>query len=277
MSSVMDRIREAAARAAAGPLSDARERPAFPSVAALSPFPPDAGTEEFISRFRTELESVAGFAHGPFDASGVAEKVIELVRAKAGDAETRGHGDTENPHPPFGRPLPEGEAYTDFPLPLGEGQGEGSAPPIRILSWAGDQLGCPGLEEALREAGIELVLGDVPNDSKHQSVLEGHATLDVGLSGAVAGLADTGSILVSSGPGRPRIASLLTPVHIAVLPVSRIYPTMQDWIADGGVDLARETANLVVITGSSRTSDIELQLTLGMHGPKELHIVLYRE
>ena len=266
MSSVMDRIREAAARAAAGPLSDARERPAFPSVAALSLFPPDAGTEEFISRFRTELEAVAGFAHGPFDATGVAENVIELVRTKAGDAETRGHGDTENPHPPFGRPLP-----------LGEGQGEGSAPPIRILSWAGDQLGCPGLEEALREAGIELVLGDVPNDSKHQSVLEGHATLDVGLSGAVAGLADTGSILVSSGPGRPRIASLLTPVHIAVLPVSRIYPTMQDWIADGGVDLTRETANLIVITGSSRTSDIELQLTLGMHGPKELHIVLYRE
>ena len=66
-------------------------------------------------------------------------------------------------------------------------------------------------------------------------------------------------------------------MHIAVLPVSRIYPTMQDWIADGGVDLARETANLVVITGSSRTSDIELQLTMGMHGPKELHIVLYRE
>ena len=273
MSSVMDRIREAAARAAAGPLSDARERPAFPSVAALSPFPPDAGTEEFISRFRTELEAVAGFAHGPFDASGAAEKVIELVRAKAGVGGRlpavggQGEGKAQNSEPTTQNP--ELGPSIQHPIP--------SPPPVRVLSWAGDQLGCPGLEEALREAGIELVLGDVPNDSKHQSVLEGHATLDVGLSGAVAGLADTGSILVSSGPGRPRIASLLTPVHIAVLPVSRIYPTMQDWIADGGVDLTRETANLIVITGSSRTSDIELQLTLGMHGPKELHIVLYRE
>lgn len=273
MSSVMDRIREAAARAAAGPLSDARERPAFPSVAALSPFPPDAGTEEFISRFRTELEAVAGFAHGPFDASGAAEKVIELVRVKAGVGGRlpavggQGEGKAQNSEPTTQNPEPG--PSTQHPTP--------STPPVRVLSWAGDQLGCPGLEEALREAGIELVLGDVPNDSNHQVVLEGHATLDVGLSGAVAGLADTGSILVSSGPGRPRIASLLTPVHIAVLPVSRIYPTMQDWIADGGVDLARETANLVVITGSSRTSDIELQLTLGMHGPKELHIVLYRE
>lgn len=103
-------------------------------------------------------------------------------------------------------------------------------------------------------------------------LIGGHA-----YDGAVAGLADTGSIVVASGPGRSRLASLLPAIRVAVLPLSRLYPTMQDWLAGGGVELARRTANLVVITGSSRTSDIEMQLTLGMHGPKEIHVVLFRD
>jgi len=144
-----------------------------------------------------------------------------------------------------------------------------------VLSWDEAEIGCPGLGEWLRRAGIEMVPGLVPNDEGHHRALQGLAALGVGLSGAVAGLADTGSIVVASGPGRSRVASLLPPVHVAVLPVSRLYPTLQDWIADGGPELARRTANLVIITGPSRTSDIEMQLTLGMHGPKELHVVLY--
>jgi L-lactate dehydrogenase complex protein LldG len=131
--------------------------------------------------------------------------------------------------------------------------------------------------DRLERASVRLVPGDVPNDREHQLVLERLAEIEVGLTGATAALADTGSIIVTSGPGRARIASLLPPIHVAVLPTSRIYPTMHDWLASGGTELVRETANLVVITGGSRTSDIELQLTLGMHGPKELHVVLYAD
>ena len=144
----------------------------------------------------------------------------------------------------------------------------------RVLAWAPDQLGCPGLAEALAGAGLGLVSGNVPNDPNHTTVLAALAEIEVGLSGAQAALADTGSIILASGPGRPRNASLLPPLHIAVVPVAELYPTMQDWLAAGGAELAKSTANLVVVTGSSRTSDIELQLTLGMHGPIELHVVL---
>lgn len=65
-------------------------------------------------------------------------------------------------------------------------------------------------------------------------------------------------------------------VHVAVLDVGRVVPAMHDWLVSEGAEMARDTANLVVVTGSSRTSDIELQLTLGMHGPKEIHVTLYQ-
>ncbi len=257
MSSVMDRIREATAKASSGVLADARRRPSFARVAAQSPFPPEATREDFLARFREELETLAGKLYGPFDAEGVARQVIELVLAADGAMGRRGDG------------------AKGFPLPLGEGQREGSL--VQLLSWDEAEIGCPGLGDRLRRAGIETVPGEVPNDENHQKTLERLASLGVGLSGVVAGLADTGSLVVASGPGRSRVASLLPPVHLAVLPVSRLYPTMQDWLADGGPDLARRSSNLVIVTGPSRTSDIEMQLTLGMHGPKELHVVLYRD
>ncbi len=228
MSGVMDRIREAAAKASSGALAGDRERPSFPRVAAQSPFPPDATRETFLARFREELETLAGRVYGPFDAEGVARQVIELVRGAS-----------------------------------------------EVLSWDEAEIGCPGLGDALRQVGIEMVQGEVPNDEDHQKALERLAVLGVGLSGVVAALADTGSLVVASGAGRSRVASLLPPVHVAVLRLSRLYPTLQDWLADGGPELARRTSNLVIVTGPSRTSDIEMQLTLGMHGPKELHVVLY--
>ncbi len=253
MSSVMDRVRAATAKASAGVLAGDRERPSFPRVAAQSPFPPDATREQFIARFREELETLAGKVYGPFDAEGVAAQVVELIRGVGG----QGSGASGSSAVP-GSPTPD-------PRPLG------------VLAWDDAEIGCPGLGERLREAGIEMVAGEVPNDENHQGTLESLACLEVGLSGAVAGLADTGSIVVASGPGRSRVASLLPPVHLAVLPLSRLYPTLQDWLADGTPDLARQSSNLVIITGPSRTSDIEMQLTLGMHGPKELHLVLYED
>ena len=283
MSGVMGRIREAAARASKGVLAGDRERPSFPRVAAQSPFPVNATGEQFLARFREELEVLSGKLYGPFDAEGVARQVIELVRAA--DGATGRRGDGENPEP--------GTLPTALTPTLSQGEREHSEPStqhtalsaqhpvpdtsIRVLSWDEAEVGCPGLGDRLRQASIEMVSGAVPNDENHQKVLEGLAALGVGLSGAVAGLADTGSIAVASGPGRARVASLLPPVHVAVLPISRLYPTLQDWLSDGGPELARRTANLVIITGPSRTSDIEMQLTLGMHGPKELHVVLYRD
>jgi L-lactate dehydrogenase complex protein LldF len=95
--------------------------------------------------------------------------------------------------------------------------------------------------------------------------------LKVGITGAVAGIADTGTLLVTSGPGRPLTASLLPDIHIAILPASRIRGSLEEALA--GSDVSDASA-AVLITGPSRTADIEMALTIGVHGPKQLVVFL---
>ena len=86
-----------------------------------------------------------------------------------------------------------------------------------------------------------------------------------------------GSIIVTSGAGRARSAALVPPVYLAFLPVRSIYPDLPTWMAQEGARLLPGTANLVIITGPSRTADIELTLIIGVHGPGEIHVILIDE
>ena len=100
----------------------------------------------------------------------------------------------------------------------------------------------------------------------------------IGLTEADYGIAETGSLVLESGPGRSRLASLLPPVHIAILPESRILPSLVSF-TERYADL-KETARLkdmaclTFISGPSRTADIEMTLTLGVHGPQALHTII---
>jgi L-lactate utilization protein LutC len=89
----------------------------------------------------------------------------------------------------------------------------------------------------------------------------------VGVTNAICGLADTGSILIVDGAGDPLKASLLPEIHIAVLKSSNILPSLPD-----AMPLVKNTSAAVFITGPSRTADIEMTLTIGVHGPKEIHV-----
>ncbi len=147
----------------------------------------------------------------------------------------------------------------------------------RVLAWDEAGLALPGLTAALSEAGIQIEDGVLPSDP--QARAEKLAQLDpirVGLTGAEAGLADTGALALVSGPGQGRLASLLPPVHIAILPVSRLYPSLPAFLAQNPT-AAADGSNLVFIAGPSRTGDIEMVLTLGVHGPGTLHVVLYEK
>ena len=102
---------------------------------------------------------------------------------------------------------------------------------------------------------------------------------DIGISGANAAIADTGTLMIVSNEGNGRLVTTLPPVHIALLGVEKIVPTMADATAILDV-LPRSgtgqkiTSYVSFITGPSRSADIELALSIGVHGPKEVHIVL---
>lgn len=141
-----------------------------------------------------------------------------------------------------------------------------------FMAW--DELPAAGVVSALSSAGLDRVSHDVPPDGRaeHQS---GYRYLDLGITGTDAGLAESGSVVLSHGPGRPRMASLVPNVHVAVLELSRLHRTLAHW-ASQHPDWVEGTANLVVVTGPSRSGDIEMQLNLGVHGPRHVHIVLIR-
>ena len=94
----------------------------------------------------------------------------------------------------------------------------------------------------------------------------------VGITSAEYGLADTGTLVVMSAT-EPRLASLLPPVHIAVIDSRRILSGL-DELLTVVPEPAKVTASMVLITGPSRTADIEQILVRGVHGPGELHVVV---
>ena len=132
-----------------------------------------------------------------------------------------------------------------------------------ISAWDPKQIPVPGLRTALAAANVAVVGQD--------------AEARVGLTGVDAALASTGSLVLMSGPGRYRAASLLPSVHIAVVTAGQIVPDLESWMAAqraDGLEPLRRPSNVVIITGPSRTADIAMQLVMGMHGPRELHVVL---
>ncbi|MBU4459374.1 MAG: LUD domain-containing protein, partial [Verrucomicrobia bacterium] len=136
------------------------------------------------------------------------------------------------------------------------------------------------VEALLKTRGIDLVqMGDgVPCIDR--AALEaagvrvqrdGADAIRAGITGALAGIVETGSIVVTGGPSRPLTASLLPGLHIAVLALEQLVPTVADALA---LPPVREAAACAIVTGPSRTADIEMTLTLGVHGPGELHVIL---
>lgn len=100
------------------------------------------------------------------------------------------------------------------------------------------------------------------------------AQADVGISGAEAALAETGSVIVASGSRKSRLATLLPPVHIAMVPTSRLTADLFTWTA---ARQGKMPANVTLISGPSKTADIEQTLAIGVHGPKRFISILYED
>ena len=91
------------------------------------------------------------------------------------------------------------------------------------------------------------------------------------VSEALHGLADTGSVVLAASPDEPRARSLLPDVHVTRMREDRILASLAELFAAVGADLP---SALAIVSGPSKSGDIEQQMTVGVHGPGEVHVVL---
>lgn len=124
-----------------------------------------------------------------------------------------------------------------------------------IAAWEAQHLPV-GLLDGLAAAGITA--SSIPDPG-----------LRLGLTGCAAAIAESGTLVITSGPGKPMSASLLPEIHIAILHARNILQHLPQALA---LDDVRQASSAALITGPSRTADIEMSLTIGVHGPGELWV-----
>jgi L-lactate dehydrogenase complex protein LldG len=125
----------------------------------------------------------------------------------------------------------------------------------------------------LAECGITSLAGVESGITDRTRLQERCAVVDVGISSADYLLADTGTLVMLASPEEARLVSLLPPAHIAVVPVDRML-TGLDELFTLLPRPAEQTSSMVLITGPSRTADIEQILVRGVHGPGLITVIL---
>jgi L-lactate utilization protein LutC len=135
----------------------------------------------------------------------------------------------------------------------------------RVLIGNGPVIDALDLPRLLRESGLEVSGPDVGREALFAA--------DVGVTGVDYLAAETGSLVLLTAPDRPRSLSLLPPVHVAVADRSQLMPDLFD-IFPARLANPRLPACVTLVTGPSKTGDIELRLVTGVHGPGEVHVVL---
>lgn len=159
-----------------------------------------------------------------------------------------------------------------------------------VVRWQSALLDALEVNTALQQQGVTVHTTTSPTHdemaepaaaaltTRRRALRELLAQAGLGLSGVDYVIAETGTLVLQACAGQMRGVSLLPPVHVAVARTSQVLATLADFLL-----LTQATAQDVqqqltsctsFITGPSRTADIELQLTVGVHGPQELHLIL---
>lgn len=97
---------------------------------------------------------------------------------------------------------------------------------------------------------------------------------DMGITAAQWAVAETGTLVIDSNQERNRLSSLVPPIHIAVIKAEDIHETLGDILKSISEQKHELSRAITFITGPSRTSDIELTLAIGVHGPAELYVII---
>ena len=154
------------------------------------------------------------------------------------------------------------EAILDFIRELGSSR--------RIVATADTEDYRTEIGGAAAEARAELRRPDGPAWRDEASAA------DLGITSAVLGVASTGGVLIAPSPGSPRAASILPKAQLVILPVQNLVGGLEEAMAKVEELVGRSSAPFIV-TGPSRTTDIEMTTVYGVHGPGVFRVLLLAE
>lgn len=232
---------------------------------------PGTDEEAFLDRVRTAI------------GSGAATGSLRPLRARRG--EPGGGGETPDERKLLDKFLAEllsvgGQGYrTDSPHQAVERLSAlvKASNVTRIVAWRHPLLSELGVPAALEATGCECwEVSDELSEPERRSRI---AMAEMGITAVDHAVVETGSLVLCARPDQPRMVGLLPPVHVAFLAPGRLVADLEALAPLlrrelGGEDGVR---NITFITGPSRTADIELSLTRGVHGPKEVHVFSWSE
>ena len=144
-----------------------------------------------------------------------------------------------------------------------------------VLTWQHEVLDRMDLPAVLEEANVTGYDYEKLSQMIEPLAREAMLAADVGITSCDIAVAETGSLIVCSRPGQERVASLITPVHIAIVERRQIVPDLFDAFEQlGRLGFDEIPSNISIVTGPSKTGDIELTLTTGVHGPGKWHVII---
>lgn len=127
----------------------------------------------------------------------------------------------------------------------------------------------PLREDLAADGRFELRRYDGPVEDQRAALF----SADCGITTSRGAVAETGSVILVPTAAEPRLLSLAPETHVAVVERAALHPTLAAFIETGAYQ-AEVPANLVLVSGASRTADIELILAVGVHGPKAFLVAL---
>lgn len=113
----------------------------------------------------------------------------------------------------------------------------------------------------------------IPYEKDIEQMKERVFTVDAGITSAAGAIAETGALILWPTEKEPRLMSIVPPIHIAVLQANKIYNSLSEVMQKENWP-AKMPTNVVLVSGPSKTADIEMTLAFGVHGPKELIVLI---
>jgi L-lactate dehydrogenase complex protein LldG len=220
------------------------------------------------------------------------EAILRSIReGLAKSAEIEARHPLHHAAPPKPRPLAQpAVALAPPPAPLAAFRARMEAVGGRVVEASDEGEAAAAVASVLAELGVRtLAVTDAPlaldvaarlRDSSGLEVLANATSeqlfdCDAGLTEAQWGIVETGTLVLASARERNRLASLVPPVHVALLRASNLRDTIGDALASAREPDGSVPSHVITfITGPSRTSDIELTLAIGVHGPQVLLVVI---